>query len=153
MQVNNIIYIQLDFHIMCCITNGAYFPSLCWIALYARISVQCNQCKLRYQKSSAVARCPITVFNEVFMFSLPELPLQQCKIWISVYETHTRKSTKHLIGELSLGKEKNSEDDHWTLMMHSLRQPIAKWHDLLIWQAFCKSSTTHALCLYLFVSI
>lgn len=102
-------------------------------ALYVRISVQCNQCKLRYQKTSAVARCLVTVFNEVFMFSLPEFPLQQCKIMVSVFETHmTRKSTKHLIGQLTVGKEKNSEDKHWSLMMCSVRQPIAKWHGLLM---------------------
>ncbi|XP_037622549.1 synaptotagmin-2 [Sebastes umbrosus] len=101
--------------------------------LYARISVQCNQCKLRYQKSSAVARCLMTVFNEVLMFSLPEFPLDQCKISVSVYETHTtRKKTKTLIGQLTVGKEKRSEDKHWSLMMRSVRQPVAKWHGLLI---------------------
>ncbi|XP_023262997.1 synaptotagmin-2-like [Seriola lalandi dorsalis] len=98
-------------------------------ALYARISVQCNQCRLRYQKTSVVARCLVTVFNEVLMFSLPEFPLEQCKIMVSVYETRiTRKSTKHLMGQLTLG----SEDKHWNLMMRSVRQPIAKWHGLLI---------------------
>lgn len=67
------------------------------------------------------------------MFSLPEFPLQQCKIIVSVFETHTiRKSTKHLIGQLTVGKEKNSEDKHWSLMMCSVRQPIAKWHGLLM---------------------
>lgn len=67
------------------------------------------------------------------MFSLPEFPLQQCKILVSVYETHaTRKSAKHLIGQLTVGKEKSSEDKHWRLMMRSVRQPIAKWHGLLI---------------------
>nr|XP_020442918.1 synaptotagmin-2-like [Monopterus albus] len=102
-------------------------------ALHARISVQCNQCKLRYQKTSAVARCLVTVFNEVLVFSLPEYPLEQCKILVSVYETHTsRKSTKYMIGQLTVGKEKSSEDKHWSLMMRSIRQPIAKWHSLLI---------------------
>ncbi|XP_031731568.1 synaptotagmin-2 isoform X4 [Anarrhichthys ocellatus] len=102
-------------------------------ALYARISLQCNQHKLRYQKTSTVAHSLVTVFNEVLMFSLPEFPLEQCKISVSVYETHTtRKSPKHLIGQLTLGKEKSSEDEHWSLMMRSVRQPIAKWHGLLI---------------------
>ncbi|XP_022061284.2 synaptotagmin-1-like isoform X2 [Acanthochromis polyacanthus] len=102
-------------------------------ALYARISVQCNQCKLRYQKTSAVARCLVTVFNQVLMFSLPEFPVEQGKISISVYETHTaRKSTKRLIGQLSVGKERSKEDEHWTSMMRSVRQPVAKWHSLLI---------------------
>ncbi|XP_026220314.1 synaptotagmin-1 [Anabas testudineus] len=102
-------------------------------ALYARISVQCNQCKLRYQKTSAVARCPVTVFNEVIIFSLPDLPVEQCKILVSVYETRkTRKSPKYLLGQLTVGKEKTLEDQHWSLMMQSVRQPVAKWHGLLI---------------------
>lgn len=102
-------------------------------AMYARISLQCNQCKLRFQKTSAVARCPVTVFNEVLLFSLPDFPLERCKILVYVYETHTsRKSAKHLIGQLTVGKEKSSEDKHWSLMMRSVRQPIAKWHGLLI---------------------
>ncbi|KAM8891317.1 synaptotagmin-2 isoform 2-T2 [Spinachia spinachia] len=102
-------------------------------ALYARISVQCNQHKLSYQKTSAVAHSLVTVFNEVLMFSLSEFPLDQCKISVSVYETHmTRKLPKHLIGQLTLGKEENSQDKHWSLMMCSVRQPIAQWHGLLI---------------------
>lgn len=102
-------------------------------ALYAKISVQCNQRKSRHQKTSAVAHCLVTVFNEALMFSLPELPLQQCKISVSVYETNMmRNSAKCLIGQLTVGKEKNSEDEHWSLMMHSVRQPVAKWHGLLI---------------------
>lgn len=102
-------------------------------ALFARISVQCNQCKLRYQKTSAVAHHLVTVFNEVFIFSLPQFPLEQCKISVSVYETHiTRKSSKLLIGELTVEKDKSSEDKHWSLMMRSVRQPIAKWHGLMM---------------------
>ncbi|XP_029290059.1 synaptotagmin-6 [Cottoperca gobio] len=100
--------------------------------LYARISVQCNQSKLRYQKTSSVARSLVTVFNEVVMFSLPEFPLEQCKILVSVYEMCTTRSTKHLIGQLTVGKKKNSENEHWSLIMRSVRQPIAKWHGLLI---------------------
>lgn len=102
-------------------------------ALFARISVQYNQCKLRHQKTSAVARSQVTVFNQVLMFALPEFPLEQCKILVSVYETHTaRKSSKRLIGQLTVGREKSSEDQHWSLMMRSVRQPIAKWHCLFI---------------------
>ncbi|XP_061578298.1 synaptotagmin-2 isoform X2 [Cololabis saira] len=102
-------------------------------AMYARISIQCNQSKLRYQKTSAVPRCLVTVFNEVLMFSLPEFPLEQCKILVSLYETRTpKKSSKRLIGQLSVAKESSSEDEHWTLMLRSVRQPVAKWHGLLI---------------------
>ncbi|KAF7225036.1 synaptotagmin-1 isoform X2 [Nothobranchius furzeri] len=78
-------------------------------ALYARISVQCNQNKLRYQKTSAVPCSPVTIFNET-----------------------SGKSNKHLAGRLSVGKERSSEDEHWTLMLRSVRQPVAKWHLLLI---------------------
>lgn len=102
-------------------------------ALYARITVHCNQSKLPYQKTSAVPRCPLTVFNEVLIFSLPESPADQCKVLVYVYESHTpKKSSKHLIGQLSVGKDKSSEDEHWSLMMRSVRQPVAKWHGLLI---------------------
>lgn len=104
--------------------------NLLFTALYARISIQCNQYRLRYQKTSAVSRCLMTIFNEVFIFSLPEFPLERCKITVSVYET--RKTNKHLIGQLTVGKEKSSEDKHWNLMMCSVRQPVAKWHGLMI---------------------
>uniref|UniRef100_A0A3P9PUT1 C2 domain-containing protein n=1 Tax=Poecilia reticulata TaxID=8081 RepID=A0A3P9PUT1_POERE len=93
----------------------------------------CNQSKLRYQKTSAVHRCPVTVFNEVLMFSLPDVPLEQCKILVSVYETQsTGRSNKCLLGQLSVGKDRSSEDEHWTLMVRSVRQPVAKWHGLLL---------------------
>ncbi|CAN9499452.1 unnamed protein product [Ophioblennius macclurei] len=102
-------------------------------ALYARITVQCNQSKLPYQKTSAVSRGSLTVFNEVLIFSLPEFPLEQCKVLVHVYETGTsKKSSKHLVGQLIVGKEKSSESEHWSLMMRSVRQPVAKWHSLLI---------------------
>ncbi|XP_061629557.1 synaptotagmin-2 [Phyllopteryx taeniolatus] len=102
-------------------------------ALYVRISVQCNRCKLKYQKTSAVLRGTMTVFNEVLVFPLPELPLQECKILVNVFETHSsRKSSKHLIGQLTVNKNKNYENEHLGLILRSVRQPIARWHALLI---------------------
>ncbi|KAK0148129.1 Synaptotagmin-1 [Merluccius polli] len=100
-------------------------------ALYARIIVQCNQCKLRHQKTTAVRQCQVTVFNQVLMFSLPEFPPQECNVAISVYETDATRKHKHLVGQLTVGKDKRSENHHWTLMMRSVRQPIALWHQLL----------------------
>lgn len=130
-MLNSIIKIKAHAHTAVAVTN---LTSLCCTALYARISVQCNHCKSRHQKTSAVARRLVTVFNEVLLFSLPDFPLQQCKIVVCVYEMQTtRMSNKHLIGQLTVGKEKSSEDEHWSLMMRSVRQPIAKWHGLLIW--------------------
>ncbi|KAM9815569.1 synaptotagmin-2 [Syngnathus typhle] len=100
---------------------------------YARVSVQCNQCKLKYQKTSEVTRDTMTVFNEVLVFSLPELPVQQVKILVSVFETQSsRKSSKHLIGQLIVKRDNHSENEHLGLMLRSIRQPIAKWHSLLI---------------------
>ncbi|XP_029909916.1 synaptotagmin-2 [Myripristis murdjan] len=104
-------------------------------ALYARISVQFNQRKLRHQKTAAALRGQVTVFNQILMFPLPDFPTEEfeSKILVSVYETHTnRKSSKHLIGQLTVEKGKSSEDQHWSLMMRSVRQPIAKWHNLFI---------------------
>lgn len=101
--------------------------------LYARITVQCNQSKLPYQKTAAVSRCMLAVFNEVLIFSLPQSFMEQCKVLVYVYEMSTsKKSSKHLIGQLIVGKDKCSEDEHWSLMMRSARQPVAKWHSLLI---------------------
>ncbi|KAF6718854.1 Synaptotagmin-9 [Oryzias melastigma] len=102
-------------------------------ALYARISVQCNQSRLKPQKTSAVARSAVTVFNEVLIFLLPDFAVDQCKILVSVYETCTdAKSSRSLIGHLCVGKDRSLEDEHWTLMVRSMRQPVAKWHALLI---------------------
>lgn len=111
----------------------ALTPSHSNEALYARITVHSDQSKLPYQKTSAVPRCSSTVFNEVLRFSLPEFPAEQCKVLVYIYKTYTsQKSSKHLIGQLTVGKEKSSEDEHWSLMMRSVRQPVAKWHSLLI---------------------
>lgn len=101
-------------------------------ALYARVSVQCHQCKLRHQKTTAVRQHETTVFNQVLMFSLLEFPPRECNVAISVYETDASRKHKHLVGQLNVGKDKRREDHHWTLMMRSLRQPIALWHQLLI---------------------
>lgn len=101
-------------------------------ALYGRISVQCNQYRQRHQKTTAVRQSPVTVFNQVLMFSLLEFPPQECSVAISVYETDANRKHKHLVGHMTVGKERRSEDQHWTMMMQALRQPIAVWHQLLI---------------------
>ncbi|XP_026859726.2 synaptotagmin-A [Electrophorus electricus] len=102
-------------------------------ALYARTSVLCNQCKIRHQKTSEKIHCDVTVFNEVLIFVLPDTQIRECTIKVSVYERRPgKKSSKHLIGKASIGKEKAKEDEHWKLMMWSLRQPIAKWHLLYL---------------------
>ncbi|XP_035251140.1 synaptotagmin-5 isoform X2 [Anguilla anguilla] len=102
-------------------------------ALYARTSVVCNRCNLRHQKTTHKTRWEMTVFNEVMTFALPGPQVTECSIVVSVYEVGGgKRSSKRLIGQASLKKGKRAEDEHWSLMTHSLRQPIAKWHLLLI---------------------
>ncbi|XP_016125524.1 synaptotagmin-7-like [Sinocyclocheilus grahami] len=102
-------------------------------ALYARTSVTCNHCKLRYQRTTQKKRWEVTVFNEVLTFVLPDQQIRECTIIVSVYEIQTsKKSSKHLIGHIHIKKGKTSEDEHWKLMMQSLRQPIAKWNSIFI---------------------
>ncbi|KAA0714956.1 Synaptotagmin-C Synaptic vesicle protein O-p65-C [Triplophysa tibetana] len=102
-------------------------------ALYAKASVICNQCKLRHQRTTQRKRWEMTVFNEVLTFLLQDPQIRECSIIINVYELHpAQKSSRLLIGQIHLEKGSTSENEHWRLMMQSLRQPIAKWHFLLI---------------------
>ncbi|XP_052008813.1 synaptotagmin-1 isoform X2 [Xyrauchen texanus] len=109
------------------------YPNKTERVLYARTSVICNQCKLRHQRTTQKRCWEVTVFNEVLTFVLPDQQIRECSIIISVYEQHpANKSSKHLIGQIHLEKGKTSENEHWNLMMQSLRQPIAKWHLIYI---------------------
>ncbi|MBN3324037.1 SYT2 protein, partial [Atractosteus spatula] len=102
-------------------------------ALYARTSISCNQCRLKTQKTPQKSKKDMTVFNEIMTFSLPEPHIRECVIAITVFETSTkRRKSKRLIGQAVVRKRKASEDEHWSLMMQCLRQPIAKWHSLFI---------------------
>ncbi|KAJ8343234.1 hypothetical protein SKAU_G00305630 [Synaphobranchus kaupii] len=102
-------------------------------ALYARTSVVCNRCNLRHQKTTMKTRWEMTVFNEVMTFALPDPQVTECTILVSVYEVGMgKRSSKRLIGQASLKKGKKAEEEQWSLMMRSLRQPIAKWHPLFI---------------------
>uniref|UniRef100_A0A8C5PJ24 C2 domain-containing protein n=1 Tax=Leptobrachium leishanense TaxID=445787 RepID=A0A8C5PJ24_9ANUR len=99
--------------------------------VYARIDVFSNQHKQKHQKSSLRAKSKVTVFNETFLFSLPDPVKTHCLVLISLYETLS--SGRKLIGQTSLGNQKAKVDDgHWDLMMQSLRQPVALWHPLFI---------------------
>ncbi|XP_026143320.1 synaptotagmin-2 isoform X3 [Carassius auratus] len=102
-------------------------------ALYAKTSVTCNHCRLRHQRTEQKKRREVTVFNEVLTFVLPDQQIRECTIIVSVYEVQpSKKSSKHLIGHIHIKKGKTFENEHWKLMMQSLRQPIAKWHLLFI---------------------
>ncbi|TRY66407.1 hypothetical protein DNTS_003368 [Danionella cerebrum] len=102
-------------------------------ALYSRISVTCNQCKLRHQSTTQKRRWEVTVFNEVMTFVLPDQQITECTIEVSVFELPpSKKSSKKLIGHIHLKKSRISDNEHWRMMMRSLRQPVAKWHLILI---------------------
>ncbi|XP_061078525.1 synaptotagmin-2 [Conger conger] len=102
-------------------------------SLYARTSVVCNRRNLRHQKTTMKTRWEVTVFDEVMTFALPDPQVTECSIVVSVYEVaEGKRSPKRLIGQVNLRKGRKAEDEHWSLMMRSLRQPIAKWHLLLI---------------------
>ncbi|KAG8563999.1 hypothetical protein GDO81_016281 [Engystomops pustulosus] len=99
--------------------------------VYARIDVFSNQHKQKHQKSSLRAKSKVTVFNETFLFSLPDPKKTHCLILISLYETLS--TGKKLIGQTTLGNQKTKfKDDHWDMMMQTLRQPVADWHPLYI---------------------
>ncbi|XP_005988062.2 synaptotagmin-1 [Latimeria chalumnae] len=101
--------------------------------VYARIDINCNQRRLKHQKSSLKFRSDIIVFNEVLVFNLLESTIKECLIAISIYESpYENESGRHLIGRSFLGKKGSIENDHWELMMQTVRQPVAKWHLLLI---------------------
>ncbi|KAM5138385.1 synaptotagmin-A-like isoform 1-T3 [Mantella aurantiaca] len=99
--------------------------------VYARIDVFSNQHKQKHQKSSLRAKSKVTVFNETFLFSLPDPGKTHCLILISLYETVA--NGRKLIGQTSLGNQKTkSGHNHWDMMMQTLRQPVADWHPLYI---------------------
>ncbi|XP_068116256.1 synaptotagmin-1-like [Hyperolius riggenbachi] len=99
--------------------------------VYARIDVFSNQQKQKHQKSSLRAKSKVTVFNETFLFSLPDPKKTHCLVLISLYETIG--NGRKLIGQTSLGNQNTKSDgSHWDLMMQTLRQPVADWHPLYI---------------------
>ncbi|KAM3919363.1 synaptotagmin 1-like [Leptodactylus fuscus] len=99
--------------------------------VYARIDVFSNHHKQKHQKSSLRAKSKVTVFNETFLFSLPDPSKTQCLILISLYET--QPTGKELIGQTTLGNQKTKlKADHWDMMLQTVRQPVADWHLLYI---------------------
>ncbi|NXY75367.1 SYT11 protein, partial [Glareola pratincola] len=99
--------------------------------VYARIDVSCRRHREKHQKSRPRAHTPLIIFNETFLFHMPEPPVWDCTVLISIYEVGS--DSRHLLGQATLGKRRASEAaDHWGLMIKSIQQPVAKWHPLLI---------------------
>ncbi|NXW05731.1 SYT11 protein, partial [Fregetta grallaria] len=99
--------------------------------VYARIDFSCRRHRKKHQKSRPRAHTPLIIFNETFLFHMPEPPAWDCTVLVSIYEVDS--DPRHLIGQATLGKRRASEGaDHWDLMIKSIQQPVAKWHPLLI---------------------
>uniref|UniRef100_A0A8D2J3M3 C2 domain-containing protein n=2 Tax=Varanus komodoensis TaxID=61221 RepID=A0A8D2J3M3_VARKO len=97
--------------------------------IYARINMFCNLQKQKHQKTKPRILGPMTVFNETFLFHLPERVIWDCAVLISIYEMHP--SSRLLVGQAVLGKQ-GPMKDHWDRMMQAIQQPVAEWHPLLI---------------------
>ncbi|XP_041053766.1 synaptotagmin-2 [Carcharodon carcharias] len=101
--------------------------------IYTRVDFYVNQHKVKYQKTPAKLKSEITMFNEVILFTVSDSVINQSMIITSVYEISLSKdSARHLLGRAYVGSKKSKEDDHWLSMLQSLRQPVSKWHPLLI---------------------
>ncbi|KAM7108562.1 uncharacterized protein J5F26_004985 [Ciconia maguari] len=99
------------------------------IRLYIDVSCRCHRKK--HQKSRPWAHTLLIIFNETFLFHMPEPPAWDCTVLVSIYEVDS--DPRHLIGQATLGKRRVSEGaDHCDLMIKSIQQPVAKWHPLLI---------------------
>ncbi|NWW45412.1 SYT11 protein, partial [Pedionomus torquatus] len=99
--------------------------------VYARIEVFCGRHREKHQKSRPRAHTPLIIFNETFLFHMPEPAAWDCTVLVSIYEVDS--DSRHLIGQATLGKRRaNEAADHWDLMIKSIQQPVAKWHPLLI---------------------
>ncbi|NXT39718.1 SYT12 protein, partial [Pelecanoides urinatrix] len=99
--------------------------------VYARIDFSCRSHRKKHQKSRPRAHTPLIIFNETFLFHMPEPPVWDCTVLVSIYEADS--DPRHLLGQATLGKRRASEAaDHWDLMIKSIQQPVAKWHPLLI---------------------
>ncbi|NXK55279.1 SYT11 protein, partial [Chauna torquata] len=99
--------------------------------VYARIDVSCRRHRQKHQKSRPRAHTPLIIFNETFLFHMPEHPAWDCTLLVSIYEVGS--DPRHLVGQATVGKSRASEAaDHWDLMIKSIQQPVAKWHPLLL---------------------
>ncbi|NXC46290.1 SYT11 protein, partial [Penelope pileata] len=99
--------------------------------VYARIDVSCRHHRQKHQKSRPRAHTSLIIFNETFLFRMPEPAAWDCSVLVSIYEVGP--DPRHLIGQASVGRSTARDAaDHWDLMARSIQQPVAKWHPLLV---------------------
>ncbi|XP_072194946.1 synaptotagmin-13-like [Excalfactoria chinensis] len=100
-------------------------------SVYARIDVSCRRHRQKHQKSRPQAHTSLIIFNETFLFPMPQAAAWDCSVLISLYEVGPQP--RHLIGQASVGRSMARDAaGHWDLMAKSIQQPVAQWHPLLI---------------------
>ncbi|XP_042740539.1 synaptotagmin-12-like isoform X2 [Lagopus leucura] len=100
-------------------------------SIYARIDVSCRRHRQKHQKSRPQAHTPLIIFNETFLFPMPQAAAWDSSVLVSLYEVGPEP--RHLIGQATVGRNMAREAaDHWDLMAKSIQQPVAQWHPLLI---------------------
>ena len=75
--------------------------------VYARIGVSCRRHRKKHQKSRPQAHTLLIIFNETFLFHMPEPSAWDCTVLVSVHEVDS--DPRHLIGQATLGKRRASE--------------------------------------------
>ncbi|KAI6068474.1 Synaptotagmin-5-like protein [Aix galericulata] len=92
--------------------------------VYARIDVSCRRHRQKHQKSRPRAHTPLIIFNETFLFHMPEPPAWDCTVLVSIYQVGS--DPRQLIGQATVGKSRAREaSDHWDLVKKSIQQPVA----------------------------
>ncbi|XP_048805927.1 synaptotagmin-5-like isoform X2 [Lagopus muta] len=100
-------------------------------SIYARIDVSCRRHRQKHQKSRPQAHTSLIIFNETFLFPMPQAAAWDSSVLVSLYEVGPEP--RHLIGQATVGRNTASKAaDHWDLMAKSIQQPVAQWHPLLI---------------------
>uniref|UniRef100_A0A803YL24 C2 domain-containing protein n=2 Tax=Meleagris gallopavo TaxID=9103 RepID=A0A803YL24_MELGA len=100
-------------------------------SVYARIDVSCRRHRQKHQKSRLQAHTALIIFNETFLFPMPQAAAWDSSVLVSLYEVGPEP--RHLIGQASVGRNMARDAaDHWDLMAKSIQQPVAQWHPLLI---------------------
>ncbi|XP_065611668.1 synaptotagmin-13-like [Cyrtonyx montezumae] len=100
-------------------------------SIYARIDVSCRHHRQKHQKSRPQAHTSLIIFNETFLFPMPQTAAWDCSVLVSLYEVGPEP--RHLIGQAIVGRSGAKDTaNHWDLMAKSIQQPVAQWHPLLI---------------------
>ena len=90
---------------------------------------------IKTKKTSAFRKrdIPNPVFNESFVFDIPNEYLDKISFVMAVCATPRSGSSKRIVGRIVVGPYMYSSGDglaHWNDMLLSPRQSVAHWHEL-----------------------